>query len=75
MPPHRPISAAFDLLGLPFVACMALGRGRWLREASSVSLTSHRGSAIPGAAVVIRNVDTNQDRQTNMNGAGKAGRS
>jgi hypothetical protein len=28
------------------------------------------GSAVPGAAVVIRNVNTNQDRQTSTNGAG-----
>jgi len=28
------------------------------------------GSAVPGAAVMIRNVNTNQDRQTSTNGAG-----
>src|SRR5713101_2411636 len=46
----------------------------WAQGSSVGSITGvvndPSGSAIPGAAVAIRNVNTNQDRQTSTNGAG-----
>lgn len=75
MPPHQ----AYDrrlltCLGLLLSPAWLSGQGSSLGSIIGV-VNDHSGSAIPGAAVVIRNVDTNQDRQTNTNGAGKAGRS